>query len=78
VAAYDIYVSEDGGEFAPWQIGIEQTQAAFTGENGHVYSFYSVAIDGVGNRQPTPAGAQATTTVRAQSDVYLPLLVRSP
>src|SRR5262249_6189285 len=39
------------------------TSAPFTGVNGHTYSFYSVAFDNVGNLQPTPALAQASTTV---------------
>ena len=29
---------------------------------GHTYGFYSVAVDNVGDVQPTPAAAQATTT----------------
>jgi hypothetical protein len=30
---------------------------------GHTYGFFSVATDNLGNIQPTPGGAQATTTV---------------
>jgi hypothetical protein len=42
-----------------------QTSAVFTGQNGHTYGFYSVATDNAGYVQPTPANAQATTTVDA-------------
>jgi hypothetical protein len=42
------------------------------------YGFYSVATDRVGYRQPTPAVAQATTKVEAQTDffVYLPMVIK--
>jgi hypothetical protein len=30
---------------------------------GHTYKFYSVATDNLGDAQPTPSGAQATTTI---------------
>jgi hypothetical protein len=39
------------------------TSASYLGQYGHTYSFYSVATDNVGNVQPTPSSAQATTTV---------------
>jgi RHS repeat-associated protein len=63
VAAYDIFVSVDGSPFAPFLTGTAATSAPFTGAFGHTYSFYSVATDGVGHRQPTPASAQASTLV---------------
>ena len=31
------------------------------GQFGHTYGFYSVATDNLGDVQPTPSGAQATT-----------------
>jgi hypothetical protein len=40
--------------------------------SGHTYGFYSVATDNVGNIQPTPASAQASTTVNV-----LPPLVQT-
>jgi hypothetical protein len=76
IAAYDIFVSTDGGPFAVWQSAITATQAIFTGTAGTSYGFYSVAYDGVGNRQATPAGAQATTTVLAVPGV--PVLLAPP
>lgn len=59
-----------------WQQGITQTQAVFDGEVGSSYAFYSVATDNVGNRQSTPAAAQATTTVVSERRLYLPLVVQ--
>ena len=61
VAAYTIYVSDNGGPFTPWLTGTTLTTATYAGAVGHTYGFYTVATDNVGNVQPTPAGAQATT-----------------
>ncbi|MGC9349860.1 MAG: DUF7619 domain-containing protein, partial [Anaerolineae bacterium] len=76
VAGYDVYVSDDGGPFTLWQSAITTTQAVFTGVDGHTYGFYSVATDNVGYRQTQPGAAQATTTVQAETDIYLPLVTR--
>src|SRR5207248_1367829 len=63
LASYDVFVSDNGGPFTPFQTATTQTSAAFTGNDGHTYAFYSVATDHAGNRQVTPATAQAVTTV---------------
>jgi RHS repeat-associated protein len=67
IATYDIFVSDNGGPFTAFLSGTTQTSASFTGQLGHTYGFYSVATDNVGNRQPTPTAAQATTTVSTQA-----------
>ncbi len=74
IAYYDVYVSVDGGAFTLWQVHTDQTEALYYGAPDHTYSFYSVAIDRVGNRQPTPTALQATT--RVTWHVYLPLVLR--
>lgn len=76
IGSVTVYVSEDGSPFQPWQMGFTQTQVIFTGVPEHSYGFYSVATDNVGNRQALPAGAQATTTIKPNYPVYLPLVVR--
>ena len=63
IASYNVYVSDDDGPFTLWQSDTTQTSATYTGVVGQTYSFYSVATDNVGNVQPTPTSAQATTTV---------------
>lgn len=63
VASYNVYVSTDGGPFALWLGNTTQTSAAHMGQDGHSYSFYSVATDNVGNVQLAPAAAQASTLV---------------
>lgn len=62
VAAYDVFVADNGGPFSAWQLGVATTSASLAGQAGHTYGFYSVAADNAGNRQASPAGAQATTT----------------
>jgi RHS repeat-associated protein len=66
IASFNVYVSDNGGPFALWQSATAATSAVYSGQNGHTYVFYSVATDNVGLMQPTPAGAQATTTVNAR------------
>lgn len=61
IASYDVYVSDNGAPFTRWLTGTTKTSASYTGVFGHTYGFYSVATDNVGNVQPTPTAAQATT-----------------
>ncbi len=67
IASYNVYVSDNGASFVLWQSATSQTSAMYTGQVGHTYGFYSVAIDNVGHVQPTPTSAQATTTVVASN-----------
>jgi len=69
VAGYNVYVSDDGGAYQVWQHDTSATSAAFPGQAGHSYRFYSVAIDNAGNVQSTPAMAQAATTVSSSTIV---------
>jgi hypothetical protein len=62
VAGFDVYVAVDGGAFNLWLNATTNTSATYTGSPGHTYEFFSVAHDNVGNQQPTPSAAQATTT----------------
>jgi RHS repeat-associated protein len=65
IALFDVFVSDNGGPFTAFLLATTQTAATFIGQDEHTYGFYSVATDGVGHRQPTPTGAQASTLVRA-------------
>ena len=65
VATFDVFVSDNGGAFTPFLTGTAQTSATFSGAFGHTYGFHSIATDNAGNRQPTPAGAQASTLLQA-------------
>jgi len=77
IASYDIYDSEDGGPYSLWQSDTTQTSATFTGVVGHTYSFYGVATDNVGNVEPTPATAEATTQIVANSEATTTTAVQS-
>ncbi len=63
IASYDIYVSVNGGAFTTWLTNTAETSAAFAGQNGNSYAFISVATDALGNQEPMPNKAEATTTV---------------
>lgn len=63
VAAFDVYVSVNGGPFSLWLQGSRDTGAIYAGALGNTYAFYSRAIDGAGNVEAAPAIADATTTV---------------
>jgi RHS repeat-associated protein len=63
IGSYNVYVSDDGGAFQPFETNTTATSATFTGQVGHTYAFYSVAKSNLGFVQPSPATAQATTEV---------------
>jgi hypothetical protein len=66
IASFDVYVSDNAGPFVPFLTGTTATSATFNGQRGHSYGFYSIATDNVGNREATPSGAEASTTVPTQ------------
>ena len=72
IAAFDVFVSDNGGSFIPFLLGTTVTSATFTGVNGHTYGFYSVATDNVGHVQSTPTAAQATTKLIVGPDTTPP------
>ena len=63
VASYDVYVSTDGGVFAPWLQQTRTTSALFQGAWGHQYGFYSAATDYAGNREGAHTTPDALTSV---------------
>jgi hypothetical protein len=63
--SYDVYASDDGGAFTIWQDNTTDTSAAFTGQAGHTYRFYSIATDIVGHEERPPVALDAETTVSA-------------
>ena len=63
IASYDIYVSDNSAAYALWKDDITDTSATFTGQNGHTYAFYYVALDNVGHIEAAPGVADALTLV---------------
>ena len=66
VARYDIYVSDNGGDYVLWLGDTTNTNTTFIGEHGHTYSFYSLATDNVGNTEEVPIAADANITLYDQ------------
>jgi hypothetical protein len=64
IRGFSIFVSKDGGPFAPFLLDITNTSAVYQGEPGHTYAFYSVATDNVGNRESNHAQADTSTTIQ--------------
>jgi parallel beta-helix repeat protein len=58
---YTIYVSDNGGPYTEWLFETNKQSATFAGQKGHIYSFYSVATDNVGNTEQ--AHTQPDTTI---------------
>ena len=67
IASYDVYASVDGGPLAIWLTGTTQTQASYTGMDGHSYGFAVAATSTLGVRSPTPTSPQATTQVQTSA-----------
>jgi RHS repeat-associated protein len=63
IAAYDIYVSVNGGQYTPWQSNTTATSATYTGQAGSTYRFYSIAKDNIGNTEAAPAVADAEISI---------------
>ena len=65
VAGFDVLVSTDGGAFLPWLTDTTLTAAAFAGQVGRRYAFYTRARDLAGNVEAAPPAADAETTTPA-------------
>lgn len=63
IASYDLFVSDNNGDYELWLDDTTETTANFTGEVGHTYRFYSVATDGAGRVEESPTQSDATTSV---------------
>lgn len=65
---YSVYVSENGGPFAPWIQSTTETSAAFVGSPGKTYSFYCQGLDAVGNLEVAPVVPDAVTRIPHVTD----------
>jgi RHS repeat-associated protein len=74
IASFDVYVSENGGNFTLWLDNTTLTEASYRGQPGKSYAFYTVAVDNVGNLEITPTNAQATTQIANSSVNQTPIL----
>jgi PKD repeat protein len=60
---YDVYVAEPDSAFQRWLFRTTAITDTFVGEVGKTYQFFSVAVDSVGNEEPFPETADASTTL---------------
>jgi hypothetical protein len=65
IAAYNLFVSTDGGPFTTWLAGTTATSSTYSGQLGHSYGFISQAIDSDGNVEPLHASADTTIVTTA-------------
>ena len=63
LAAYNVFVSDNGGPYTTFQTNTTATSASFTGQPGHTYRFYSVATDNVGHIEAVPSAPDAFSQV---------------
>jgi len=63
VQNYDIYVSDNGGEYVPLLLASTANTLTFSGLPSHTYAFYSLARDNAGNVEAAPATPKAFTYV---------------
>jgi hypothetical protein len=62
---FDVFASDNGGPFIPFQTATTATSANFKGVPGHTYGFFSIATDAGGNREPMKARAEMVVTILA-------------
>lgn len=74
IAAFDIYVSDNGGPITPWLMNTTATSGIFTGQYGHHYAFYSKVRDQVGNWQFNTAAPVNTEVFAAPQLNSVPTL----
>lgn len=60
---FDIFVSDNGGPFTPFQAATTATSVNFKGVPGHTYGFFSIATDALGNREPMKTRAEIMVQV---------------
>ena len=63
IATYRIDVNDNGGGWTAWIASTANTSAAYTGVDGHLYQFRSIATDRAGNVETLPSGNDTWTRV---------------
>ncbi len=78
VANYALYVSEDFGPFSAYASNVEDTSIMFTGIPGHIYGFFSLATDNVGNVEAMKSAPEAVTFLQvALHDTITDVTIRA-
>ena len=66
ISSYDVYVSQDDGEFSPLLLNTSETGVLHRGDVGQIFSFYCVARDVAGNEEIKPTAGETTTEIARQ------------
>jgi hypothetical protein len=69
IEKYDIYYSVNKGSYQPYATNVRSANIQFVGKIDSIYSFYSIAIDSVGNREVKGDTAEATIKLVDNSDL---------
>jgi len=64
VRDYTVHVAIDSSQYSVWLRDTPAVSAAFAGERGHTYAFFSIARDSVGNVEDAPAVPDAQIKIR--------------
>lgn len=56
IRGYAIYVSDNGGPYEMWIDNTLDTDSTYTGEDGHIYCFYSILRIALGTWRGHPTG----------------------
>jgi parallel beta-helix repeat protein len=67
IASYTIMVSEDGASFEEWIVDTSTTEGLFHGQDGHIYSFYSLAKDHLDNVETKGPISEASTLITSSN-----------
>ncbi len=62
-AAWDLYVSENGGAYTLEAQGITDSVTTYRGNYGHEYRFYTLGLDNVSNKEDVKTTADLTITI---------------
>ena len=62
---YDVFMSDDGGPFTPFQTATTATSAPFTGIPGHSYGFFSIATNAAGIAEAMKTAPDVVVTIGA-------------
>ena len=63
VVAYDVYVSIDAAPAILWLSRTTLTSSDYSGQAGHSYAFFSVAIDALGQVEARPLNVDSSTAI---------------
>lgn len=63
IQGFDVFVADNGAAYLPWQMQSTESTSIFRGQPAHSYSFYSQAVDFVGNIEAAKSSADASTSV---------------